>query len=186
MTVELNQFTFDLYVSLSKSTNYSGLKGWVSMLPWHAIPFLKGLGMLTPNPWENGWPRLWRSCNWQKNTQLNHSMAPKEPYRESEWADVSPLLKYISGAVAPRLKAPKGPYQASLCNPLISAHYSVKTSTSFWRKNASIVYKCWMLHWLLFQLAKKNPTKKEYLWWIRNRTLSTTSDTSGKSLSPLT
>ena len=25
-----------------------------SMLPWHAIPFLKGLGMLTPNPWENG------------------------------------------------------------------------------------------------------------------------------------
>ena len=33
--------------------------------------------------------------------------------RESEWADVSPLLKYISGAVAPRLKAPKGPYQAS-------------------------------------------------------------------------
>ena len=40
-------------------------------------------------------------------------MAPKEPYRESEWADVSPLLKYISGAVAPRLKAPKGPYQAS-------------------------------------------------------------------------
>ena len=69
------------------------------MLPWHAIPFLKGLGMLTPNPWENGWPRLWRSCNWQKNTQLNHSMAPKEPYRESKWADVSPLLKYISGAV---------------------------------------------------------------------------------------
>ena len=49
----------------------------------------------------------------RKNTQLNHSMAPKEPYRESEWADVSPLLKYISGAVAPRLKAPKGPYQAS-------------------------------------------------------------------------
>ena len=40
-------------------------------------------------------------------------MAPKEPYRESEWADVSPLLKYISGAVAPRLKAPKGLYQAS-------------------------------------------------------------------------
>ena len=43
-------------------------------------------------------------------------MAPKEPYRESEWADVSPLLKYISGAVAPRLKAPKGPYQASIVN----------------------------------------------------------------------
>ena len=83
------------------------------MLPWHAIPFLKALGMLTPKPLENGWPRLWRSCNWQKNTQLNHSMAPKEPYRHSKWADVSPLLKYISGAVAPRLKAPKGPYQAS-------------------------------------------------------------------------
>ena len=100
-------------LSLYKSTTDTWLKGWVCMLPWHAIPFLKGLGMLTPNPWENGWPRLWRSCNWQKNTQLNHSMAPKEPYRESEWADVSPLLKYISGAVAPRLKAPKGPYQAS-------------------------------------------------------------------------
>ena len=41
-------------------------------------------------------------------------MAPKESYRESEWADISPLLKYISGAVAPRLKAPSGPYQASL------------------------------------------------------------------------
>ena len=27
-----------------------------------------------------------------------------------KWADISPLLKYISGAVAPRLKAPKGPY----------------------------------------------------------------------------
>ena len=40
-------------------------------------------------------------------------MAPKEPYRESEWADVSPLMKYISGAVAPCLKAPKGPCQAS-------------------------------------------------------------------------
>ena len=30
------------------------LKGGVCMLPWHAIPFLKGLGMQTPNPWENG------------------------------------------------------------------------------------------------------------------------------------
>ena len=99
------------------------LKGGVCMLPWHAIPFLKGLGMLTPNPWENGWPRLWRSCNWQKNTQLNHSMAPKEPYRESEWADVSPLLKYISGAVAPCLKAPKGPYQASLVNSVFTFHH---------------------------------------------------------------
>ena len=36
-------------------------------------------------------------------------MAPKEPYRQSKWADVSLLLKYISGAVAPRLKAPSGP-----------------------------------------------------------------------------
>ena len=44
-----------------------------------------------------------------KNTQLNHSMAPKEPQRKNKWADVSPLLKYVSGAVAPRLKAPKGP-----------------------------------------------------------------------------
>ena len=84
------------------------LKGGVSMPPWHAIPFLKGLGMPNANPCQNGWPHLWRSCNWQKNTQLNHSMAPKEPYRESEWADVSPLLKYISGAVVPRLKARRG------------------------------------------------------------------------------
>ena len=103
----LTQFLRQLRVfccpSLSKATNDSGLKGGFYMLPWHAIPFLKGLGMLTPNPWENGWPHLWRSCNWQKNTQLNHSMAPKEPYRESEWADVSPLLKYISGA------SPEGP-----------------------------------------------------------------------------
>ena len=51
-----------------------------------------------------------RSWNWQKNTQLNNSLAPKEPYSQSEWAEVSPLLKYFSGAVAPRLKAPKGPY----------------------------------------------------------------------------
>ena len=106
--------------SLYKSANLLWLKGWVSMLPWHTIPFLKGLSMLIPNPWENGWPRLWRSCNWQKNTQLNHSMAPKEPYRESEWADVSPLLKYFSGAVAPLLKAPKGPYQASFFNSKMS------------------------------------------------------------------
>ena len=35
-------------VSLYKATNHSKLKGWVSMLPWHAIPFLKGLSMLTP------------------------------------------------------------------------------------------------------------------------------------------
>ena len=40
--------------SLSKSTNLLWLKGKVYVLPWHAIPFLKGLGMLTPNPWENG------------------------------------------------------------------------------------------------------------------------------------
>ena len=77
------------------------------MLPWHAIPFLKALGMLTPNL------KSMSIGNWQKNTQLNHSMAPKEPYRQSKWADISPLLKYISGAVAPRPKAPKGPYYAS-------------------------------------------------------------------------
>ena len=44
---------------------------------------------------------------------IGKRMAPKEPYRHSKWADVSPLLKYISDAVAPRLYAPKGPYQAS-------------------------------------------------------------------------
>ena len=124
--------------SLSKATNDSGLKGGFYMLPWHAIPFLKGLGMLTPNPWENGWPHLWRSCNWQKNTQLNHSMAPKEPYRESEWADVSPLLKYISGAVAPRLKAPKGPYQASwikLCHVMWNILHNIWFGQfEFWQK----------------------------------------------------
>ena len=37
-----------------KSTNNSGLKGQTGMLPWLAIPFLKGLGMLTPNPCQNG------------------------------------------------------------------------------------------------------------------------------------
>ena len=41
-------------VSLYKATNDSGLKGRTGMLPWHAIPFLKGLGMLTPNPCQNG------------------------------------------------------------------------------------------------------------------------------------
>ena len=40
--------------SLYKATNDSGLKGRTGMLPWHAIPFLKGLGMLTPNPCQNG------------------------------------------------------------------------------------------------------------------------------------
>ena len=30
------------------------LKGCVCMPPWHAIPFLKALGMLTPNPCQNG------------------------------------------------------------------------------------------------------------------------------------
>ena len=28
-------------------------------------------------------------------------MAPKEPYRQSKWADVSPLLKYFSGEYGP-------------------------------------------------------------------------------------
>ena len=41
-------------VSLYKSTNHTWLKGRTGMLTWHAIPFLKGLGMLTPNPCENG------------------------------------------------------------------------------------------------------------------------------------
>ena len=72
-----------LVKSLSKSTTYTWLKGHTGMLPWHAIPFLKDLGMLTPNPWENRWPRLWRSCKWQKNAQLTHSIAPKEPNRRS-------------------------------------------------------------------------------------------------------
>ena len=40
--------------SIFKATNDSGLKGGVCMLPWHAIPFLKALGMLTPNPCQNG------------------------------------------------------------------------------------------------------------------------------------
>ena len=39
--------------SLSKLTNLLWLKGRTGMIPWHAIPFLKGLGMLTPNPCEN-------------------------------------------------------------------------------------------------------------------------------------
>ena len=133
-------FLFCWGTSLSKSTTDTWLKRGVYMLPWHAIPFLKALGMLTPNPCQNGWPRLWRSCNWQKNTQLNHSMAPKEPYRHSKWADVSPLLKYISGAVAPRLKAPKGPYQASCNNAL-------KPSATF--KNKCCNNWGWTVHSIL-------------------------------------
>ena len=42
------------FVDINKSISVLPLKVQVSMLPWHAIPFLKGLGMLTPNPWENG------------------------------------------------------------------------------------------------------------------------------------
>ena len=41
-------------ISLSKSTNDTWLKGRTGMLPWHAIPFLKGLGMPNANPCENG------------------------------------------------------------------------------------------------------------------------------------
>ena len=52
-----NVFTIPMFlfsICNNKATNDSGLKGGFYMLPWHAIPFLKGLGMLTPNPWENG------------------------------------------------------------------------------------------------------------------------------------
>ena len=116
--------------SLYKSTNHTWLKGRTGMLPWHAIPFLKGLGMLTPNPCQNGWPRLWRSCNSQKNTQLYHSMAPKEPYMQSEWADVSPLLKYISGA------SPKSPEGAVLGEYWIKCGLSTRTLKFFlWKDN---------------------------------------------------
>ena len=34
-----------------------------------------------------------------KEHSTYHSMAPKDPYRWSKWAEVSPLQKYISGAV---------------------------------------------------------------------------------------
>ena len=62
------------------------------------------------------------------------TIEPKEPYRHSKWADVSPLLKYISGSVAPRLKAPKGPYQASF--------YSNETllKTARWRPFQLVSY----------------------------------------------
>ena len=41
-------------LSIFKATNDNRLKGGVSMLPWHAIPFQKGLGMPNANPCENG------------------------------------------------------------------------------------------------------------------------------------
>ena len=39
--------------SLSIATTDTWLKGGVCMLPWHAIPFLKGLGMPNANPCQN-------------------------------------------------------------------------------------------------------------------------------------
>ena len=63
-------YTYKSTSSSSKSTTVSELKGGSYMLPWHAIPFLKAFGMLTPKPSENSWPCLWRSCKWQENTQL--------------------------------------------------------------------------------------------------------------------
>ena len=45
---------FTYSTSLYKSTTDTWLKGRTGMLPWHAIPFLKGLGMLNTNPCQNG------------------------------------------------------------------------------------------------------------------------------------
>ena len=58
------------------------LKGCVCLLPWHAIPFLKGLGMPNVNPCQNGWPRLRRSCNWQRTLNLIiQCLRRSPPYR---------------------------------------------------------------------------------------------------------
>ena len=43
-------------------------------------------------------------------------MAQKEPYRQSKWADVSPLLKYISGAVTPHFWAAEQPFTRDILN----------------------------------------------------------------------
>ena len=52
--------------------------------------FLKGLGMQTANPCPN-----WRICQRTLKTEL---WFQKCPIGQNEWADVSPLLKNISGA----------------------------------------------------------------------------------------
>ena len=109
------------------------------MLPWHAIPFLKSLGMLTPKPTENGWPRLWRSCKWQQNTHLIIQWLRRSPVNgRNKLADVSPLLKLLqwrSGA------SPKGPEGA-----LLMQHTT----------------------WLIILLNKVKICHKNYLYYLRS------------------
>ena len=62
-----------------------------------------------------------------RKLNFNHSLALKEPFRLSKWADVSPLLKYISGAVAPRVWAAKRPFTRvsvirSFAIPILKGH----------------------------------------------------------------
>ena len=73
-------------------------------------------------------------------------MAPKEPYRQSKWADVSPLLKYFSGAVAPHRKAPSGPYSASLIK--IRTYYDALKLIPYWKPNL-FLYCCLRIAWTI-------------------------------------
>ena len=108
-------FTFPMWfhvlsqISLYKSTNPSELKGGSYMLPWHAIPFLKALGMLTPKPSKNGWPRLWQSCKWQKNTQLIIQWLRRIPI---DGVNGRRLVRYKNTSVAQYYKT-STPYQKS-------------------------------------------------------------------------
>ena len=76
--------------SLSEYRNLYQLRWGVCMVSCYAIPFLEGLhaNCRSMSKWVT---RLW-SCKWHENTRFNHSMAPKELYKQSWWADVSLLL----------------------------------------------------------------------------------------------
>ena len=147
------------------------------MLPWHAIPFLKDLGMLTPNPWENRWPRLWRSCKWQKNAQLTHSIAPKEPNRQSNRSPIkwnsatgrTPQLKIITNICSLRRARPIGKPAQKHKSSLKKSYRIVKKATFFGR----ILHNWTILHYHQFLLKKYfNFDNKiaQKLVWIGNPT----------------
>ena len=64
-------------------------------------------------------------------SKLNfYSMAPKEPYRQSKWADVSLLLKYISGASPKGLEGPAVLGELNLKTNNLSYNTRVSSNTS--------------------------------------------------------
>ena len=98
---------------------------------------------------------------------IRYSRAPKEPHRQSKWADVSPLLKYISGAVAPRLKDPKGPHRRVYSKTKNAYHASAYLSYLFDMKKQFFVGKKHIISVILtMTLDNQGGTTSLVIWHI--------------------